>query len=938
MSKAIEKLTDLGQSLWYDNIERRLIENGELERMVTEGEIRGLTSNPSIFNHAIARSNDYDPALVTMAWAGYPAAKIFEQLALEDIREAADLLRGVYDETEGDDGYVSLEVSPHLARDTKATVKEARRLWKLVQRPNLMIKIPATKEGLPAITEAIAAGLNINVTLIFSLKRYLEVIDAYLTGLEQRASSGEAIDQIASVASFFVSRIDTKVDHALEQIIRAENEQAAEAQELLGTIAIANAKMAYRAFKKEFSSQRFEKLQKKGARVQRPLWASTSTKNPAYPETMYVTELVGPQTVNTVPQNTLEAFKEAEPPTRTLDKQIRASQRALRTLAGLGISLEAITDELEVEGVEAFAEAFDALIRTIDSRRMDAIRQLGPLAEAVAARIELLEKDKVARRIHKPDPELWTKKKTGQKEIQNRMGWLKLPESSRKLVPELESFVEEIRATPYTHALLLGMGGSSLAPEVMSLMFGPSIARSGGGGLDLAILDSTEPSQVVEAVRRSPVETTLFIVSSKSGTTSEVHAFMEYFWEKAHHLLREKAADHFIAITDPGTPLEKIARERGFRKVFNADPEVGGRYSALSAFGLVPAALMGINIPRLLDRAMWMQAQCAAGVPAGRNPGLVLGAVLGVAAERGRDKLTFASDPALAPVGSWLEQLIAESSGKEGKGIIPVDGEILDSTRLYGKDRLFVYLRRSGMYADAAKALCQSDFPVLEFNIDSDYDLGAEFYRWEFATAVACTILGVNAFDQPNVQDSKTRTKAKIAYFKEHEEFDEAEPTWTYKGIKAYVSQALGNDFLDDTSNLHAVMDKFVRQGQPGEYYAINGYLPRNPGMEILMARMQSAIRNRTQLATTSGFGPRFLHSTGQLHKGGPNTGIFLVLTAEPEDDLEIPDQEISFATLVYGQALGDFEALDAQNRKVLRIHLPEHRTIHQVIEALEDY
>lgn len=938
MSNSIEKLTELGQSLWYDNIERRLIESGELERMVQDGEIRGLTSNPSIFNNAIAKSQDYDSALVTMAWAGYPAEKIFEQLALEDIRDAADLLRGVYDETDGQDGFVSLEVSPHLARDTKGTVKEAKRLWRLVRRPNLMIKIPATEEGLPAISEAIAAGINVNVTLIFSLARYLEVIEAYLSGLEARLSNGDPIDKIASVASFFVSRIDSKVDSALDAIIRAEGDEAEAAQGIQGQIAIANAKMAYRAFKKEFSSKRFEKLQKKGARVQRPLWASTSTKNPAYPETLYVDELIGPDTVNTVPHNTLEAYKENGDAKRTLDKQIRVSQRALRTLKELGISLDEITETLEIEGVEAFARAYDGLIETIESRRLEAVGQLGPLAEAVADKVKELDKDKAARRIHKHDPELWSRTKKGQKEIENRLGWLKLPESSRKLIPELEAFAEEIRATRYTHALLLGMGGSSLAPEVMSLMFGPSIARSGGGGLDLSILDSTEPTQVVEAVRRSPVEATLYIVSSKSGTTSEVHAFMEYFWGKAYHLMREKAAEHFVAITDPGTPLEKIAKERGFRRIFSADPEVGGRYSALSAFGLVPAAVMGVDIGRLLERAAWMQEQCAASVPAGRNPGLVLGALLGVAAGHGRDKLTFASDPALAPMGSWLEQLIAESSGKQGKGIIPVDGEFLDASRLYGDDRLFVYLSRSGMYADTARELCKNGFPVLDFNINSDYDLGAEFYRWEFATAVACAVLGVNAFDQPNVQDSKTRTKAKIEYFKKHEEFDEEEPAWTYKGIKAYVSEALGKDFLEDTSNLNAVMDKFVQQGEPGEYFAVNAYLPRNPGMEILMARMQSAIRNRTRLATTIGFGPRFLHSTGQLHKGGPNTGIFLVLTSEPEDDLEIPEEEISFSTLVYGQAQGDFEALDAQKRKALRIHLPEHQTIHQVLEALEDY
>lgn len=938
MAKPIERLTQIGQSLWYDNIARRLIENGELERMIVDGEIRGLTSNPSIFNHAIAKSDDYNAALRTMAWAGYTSQQIFEQLALEDIRAAADLLRPIYDQTEGGDGYVSLEVNPHLAYDTDNTLKEAKRLWNLVKRPNLMIKIPATEAGLPAIQKAIAAGINVNITLIFSITRYLEVINAYLAGLEQRVEDKKPINQIASVASFFVSRIDSKVDAELDTIIRKEAPEAEAAQALRGKTAVANAKVAYKEFRKLFGSERFKQLQKNGARVQRPLWASTSTKNPDYPDTLYVDELIGPETINTVPQVTLQAFKDHGTAQRTLDKQIRAARKVLKDLESVGVSLEQVTAELEQEGVEAFAQAYETLLETIEKRRRDAVTQLGDLAAPVANTVRQLEKDQAAKRIAKHDPALWTENKEGQTEIRKRLGWLNLPQTSRKLLPELNKFTEEIRSSGYTHALVLGMGGSSLAPEVMSLMFGPAIAREGGGGLDLAILDSTEPTQVLDAAKHSPVEMTLYIVSSKSGTTAEPNAFLEYFWEKAYSLLRERAGEHFVAITDPGTSLEKIARERGFRRVFLADPDVGGRYSALTAFGLVPAAVMGINVQRLLDHAAKMAQECLPGHPAGRNPGLVLGAVMGTAAQSGIDKLTFASDPSLAPVGSWLEQLIAESSGKEGKGILPVDGEMLDGPQVYGKDRLFVYLRRNGINDQAISRLQTAGYPLLQFDIQSDYALGAEFYRWEYATAVACAVLGVNAFDQPNVQDSKTRTVKKIKYFQKHAAFDEGEPSWTYKGIKGFASRALGKDFFEDTSNLNAVMEKFVTLGKSGDFIAINAYLPRVPGMEVLMGRLQNSLRAHTHLATTLGFGPRFLHSTGQYHKGGPDTGIFLQLTSEPVDDLEIPGEGISFATLVYGQALGDYEALNAQGRRVLRIHMPDHRTLHQMIEALQTY
>jgi transaldolase/glucose-6-phosphate isomerase len=937
MQNNIAILTGLGQSLWYDNIDRRLLNNGELERMITNGEIRGLTSNPSIFNHSISKSHDYDQALTTMAWAGYASQAIFEQVALEDIRAAADLLRPIYDESDGGDGFVSLEVSPKLAHDTDGTLGEARRLWQEVGRPNLMIKIPATRDGIPAIQQAIDEGININITLIFSLTRYLEVMKAYLSGLESRHSRGEAIQSIASVASFFVSRIDTKVDKQLELIIREESPVAAQAQELLGKIAIANARLAYQEFQKLFGSRRFKKLEKQGARVQRPLWASTSTKNPAYPDTLYVDSLIGPHTVNTVPQNTLEAFIDHGDPRETITNDVEQARQAMESLSAVGISMDAVTQELEDEGVKAFADAYEALLRTIEERRRQAVQQLGGLAEIIPGQVKELEEQSAVQRIYAHDPTFWTKTKKDQAEIKKRLGWLDLPRNSQALLPELKAFCEEIGQTSYTHALLLGMGGSSLAPEVMSLMFGPEFKdRSGFGGLDLAILDSTEPSQVQAAVLRAPIENSLFIVSSKSGSTIEVNAFLDYFWEKAQNVVGSQAGEHFIAITDAGTPLDKLAAEYGFRRVFHADKEVGGRYSALSAFGLIPAALMGVDVKHLLERAAWMAAQCAPDVPPGRNPGLVLGAILGAAAVHGRDKLTMAADPSLAPIGSWLEQLIAESSGKKGSGIIPVDGETLEGPEAYGADRLFIHLRRGGVYDQAILNLRSTGNPGLTFEIQDDYDLGAEFFRWEMATAVACGVLKVNAFDQPNVQDSKKRTAAKIATFQKQGDFNESEPAWQYKGIRIYLSKTLGKDFLEDITNLPGVFSKFLNLGMPGNYVAINAYLPRNPGMEVLLARLQTTVRARTHLATTLGFGPRFLHSSGQLHKGGPNTGLFLVITANHQDDMEIPGEELSFANLIRGQSLGDFEALDARRRRVLRVHLPDHHAVHQVIEAIE--
>ena len=365
--KPIEKLHGLGQSIWYDNIERRLLNNGELAAMIGRGEIRGVTSNPSIFHNAIAKSGDYDDALLPLAKTGASKEEIYETLAVEDIRAACDLFCPLYDQTDGGDGYVSLEVSPYLAKDTSGTAADAARLWAWVNRPNLMIKIPATREGLPAITQSIAAGINVNVTLIFSIRRYEEVMAAYLAGLEQRLAAGQSINQVASVASFFISRIDSNIDNRLDAI------GSQKALALKGQIAVSNAKLAYAAYKKAFSGQRWEKLQAAGGRAQRPLWASTSTKNPAYPDTKYIDELIGPNTVNTVPPATLIAFADHGTAALTLEADLAAAQTAMDELAALGISMTEVTQELEDQGVKAFADAFTALLDSVEKRRRAAV-------------------------------------------------------------------------------------------------------------------------------------------------------------------------------------------------------------------------------------------------------------------------------------------------------------------------------------------------------------------------------------------------------------------------------------------------------------------------------------------------------------------------------------------------------------------------------------
>ncbi len=922
MASSIEKLTALGQSLWYDNIERRLLKNGEIAGLISAGDIRGMTSNPSIFNNAIAKSKDYDEGLIPMAWAGYTAVQIYEQLAVEDIRTAADLFLPLYEKSHGEDGYVSLEVSPNLANDTEGTLNDARRLWKLVARPNLMIKIPATLAGLPAIRKAIADGINVNVTLIFSIERYRSVMEAYLAGLEERAKNGQPLEHIASVASFFVSRIDTKVDKMLEEISAKKPEAAT----WMGKLAIANAKLAYHAFREVFETDRFNRLKEKGARYQRPLWASTSTKNPKYADTIYVDTLIGAHTVNTAPPATFVAFRDHGVAKLTVEDDLDGAKKVFDTVEALGIPVAQVTRDLEDEGVHAFADAFQSLLKAVEERRTAALRSLTGLAAPVAKRVERLEKDKFTSRIYAGDAALWTADAKGQAEVKKRLGWLEASQRATDLACEAAVLTDQLVKEGYTHALVLGMGGSSLAPEVMSLVFGVQ-----GKGLNLNILDSTDPAQVREAAARSAVKNTLYIVSSKSGATAEINAFFDYFWKRAQNEVGEKAGAHFIAITDPGTTLEELAQNRRFRKVFHGEPEVGGRYSVLTAFGLVPAALLGVDAARLATHARKMVEQCVQAVPAGRNPALVLGVIVGEAALRGRDKLTIIADSKLASFGAWLEQLLAESSGKEGKGIVPVDGEGLLLPEQYVADRLFVYLRRDGQHDELAAGLLKAGNPLLTFDVGEDYDLGEEFYRWEYATAVACAVLGVNAFDQPDVQDSKDRTKAKIADYGSTGKLDEGNPTWEKDGWRVYVSGFPAAK----AGSVNEWLALLLKQAKTGDYMAVNAYLPRNPHMEDVLGRLRAKLQDMTRLATTLGFGPRFLHSTGQLHKGGANNGLFLQITADAKEDLEIPGQGMGFATLERAQALGDYEALVGRKRRILRLHLPGVEALDKLVEGL---
>lgn len=918
------QMAALGQSPWHDNIRRSLLTSGALRKMVQAGDITGLTSNPTIFEQAIAGSNDYDEQIAVLARAGKSALEIYDALSIDDIRAAADVFATVFRRTGGADGYVSIEVAPNLARDTAATLSEARRLWKAVGRPNLMIKIPATKEGLPAITQALAEGINVNVTLIFSIQRYREVMEAYLSGLEQRAKVRKAIGGIASVASFFVSRVDTLVDKRLDEKSGSLGKvEARRLEALKGQAAIANAKLAYVAFRETFAGERWEKLAAKGARVQRPLWASTSTKNPSYPDVYYVEALIAPDTVDTMPPATVVAYKDHGQPAVRLSTSAPEAGQLVEKLEEIGVHMEDVTAQLEREGVASFAKSFETLLGVVEVRRQSVLLadrqvvELGRSAATAARATAAMARAEFGQRLWRKDSTLWKPNDPAhQAEIKARLGWLDLADQMAAEVAHLTTFAGEIRRAGFTHALLLGMGGSSLAPEVLRATFG--VAK---GYLDLAVLDSTDPAAVLAAEARSDPARTLYIVASKSGGTAEINAFNAHFWTKLKELKGRRAGENFIAITDPGTALEALAKERGFRRVFVNPPDIGGRYSALSLFGLVPAALLGIDVGKLLARARRMAAACGPTVPPVQNPGLHLGAILGALTKSKRDKVTIVTAPRVRTFGYWIEQLIAESTGKDGTGILPVEGEALAKPRAYGLDRLFVYLKLGKDLATerALKVLARAGQPVVTIHLDDVYDLGGEFLRWEVATSAASWVLSVDPFDQPNVQEAKDRTKALLTTLASGGALPKAEAV--------RVGDA---DFA-------AEVQRHLKGVRRNDYVAIMAYLQTTPKREKLLRDLQSVLRDKTGAATTLGYGPRFLHSTGQLHKGGANNGVFIQFVSDDAVDAPVPGEAYSFAELKNAQALGDLEALTARKRRVLRINLGLNieRNLRAVLDVL---
>ncbi len=930
MSTLVDMLS-YGQSYWLDNLARKKITNGEIKKRVTEQGLRGITSNPSIFHKAITGSEDYDDQIKELVAKGCTVREIYDALTIKDVQDACDILKPVYDSSGGTDGFVSLEVSPYLANDRQGSISEAHRLYKRVDRLNCLIKIPGTKEGIQAIEELLYEGVNINVTLLFSIERYAEVAKAYIRAVKRRVEEGKPVDHIVSVASFFLSRIDVLTDQLLSHCITSGNESKLPLPQLLfGKAGTASAKLAYQRFKELFSGAEWESLKSKGANAQRPLWASTSSKDPLYNDVGYVEALIGEDTVNTLPDETIEAFADHGKLAKdAVEKDIDQATKIFEDLKKAGIDIDAITWELEHDGIKKFIEPFDLLMAGLAEKRMKILGDhfstqtisCGALKKEMEAAYKSVDEKQVGARLYRKDPYLWKTDAEQTKMISESMGWLALPDTYTPVAEDIMSFARKIKGESYKHAVLLGMGGSSLCSEVARETYGTT-----DNYLELLVLDNTDPAAILEIEKQIDIEKTLFIVATKSGGTKETLSFFRYFYDVLEKKGKGKTGDNFVAITDAESPLVKTSGEYHFRRVFINPPGIGGRYSVLSDFGLLPMALMGIDIKAIMLAARQMKISCGAEIPAGSNPGISLGIVLGICQRYGRDKVTFVLSSSISSFGYWVEQLLAESTGKEGKGLIPVNGEELGNPEVYGRDRVFIhmYLPSINNVVDEQKlkALETAGHPVVRIRIPDNVTLAGEYYRWEIAVAVAGMVIGVNPFDQPNVEESKKNTNDLLGQWNREGSLKMAEPFLKADDISIYCSKEIRSPANKNNDPIASFLNDFVALAQQGDYIAFLPYFLMTDHRTKVMQAWRQEIRDNQKKATTLLYGPRYLHSTGQLHKGGPATGLYIILVGDEDRNLPIPGENFGFAVLHEAQSLGDFRSLDDKGRRVIRINL----------------
>lgn len=898
---------------WLHYLRRSLIESGELSQMVEDG-LRGLTIDLSVITQTIASSADYDRALDALIAEGTSFDEMPRALLADDVQRAATILHPVYEQSQRLDGFISLPIDPALAHDTVGTVAAVRHLLAEINYPNVMVEIPATAAGIAAIKVLTADGVCTNATLIFSLPTYEAAANAYMEGLAEYMETHSVWRRWpTSLATIRIGAVDCLVD---DWLIR---QHVPDWQRETG---LALARLVYDAYRSIFSSERWLALAKKGGLPQRLLWSDLIPPDFQYPEVRYLAALALPGTVSSLEPVLWHAYNELQPAASPLSWDGTAARTQFKMLAELGLNLDEVANQLQAEGLADLAAGLQKLRQSIRQKREQLedhwqrlTLDLADEDTAVTPHLTRLCDERVMCRIWNHDHTVWQSDAAG---VTDRLAWLHLTPVMRRQIKRLESLTQTLVAEGYTHAFLLGMGGSGLAPQLFADTFTQAAlpARPGlppSPHLQMKVLANTDPVAIAMQAKQIDPARTLFVVVSKSGRTVETMALFKYFYNQvAEAVGPEQAGRHFVAITDPASPLAALAEDFKFRQTFFNPAKITGRFGALAFTGLLPAALAGVNLTMLLDQAQAMACNthgCNCPLEGDNTAGL-LGTVLAVLAMNGRDKLTFITSPALAGFANWVEQLLAESLGKDGRGIVPVVGEPVGPPAVYGSDRAFVYLRLEGDAGQdtAVQSLKDAAFPVVTLHWRDLMDVGGQFFLWQMATAVAAHHLGVNPFSQPYVDQDKARTWEMVQKIMED-----------------------GQLFVPDdglVAGTADVLQEFLARARPDDYIALQVFAPYTPQVDQAVQALRVDLRDRTRLATVVGYGPRCLHTTGQMLMGDRGHGLIVQLLANVVLDVLIPDEAggetagLTFGALKELQALTAARALRAARRRVLRLHL----------------
>ncbi len=943
------RLRDHGQSVWLSYLRRRLLDGGDLQHLIEARALSGIESDLEFLCGALARGNEYGASLRRPMDEGVDVDTIGEHLLAEEARAAAEVLTPLYEQSSGREGFVSIDVVSGRPDDPQSTSAAIHRAVGLIEHPNIMFKVLATDSGFAVLEAMTAEGYHIHVGPLFSVPSVRQAVRAFAGGLRRRTEAGGAAD-VTSAISFGLAPLDIAVDDLLGDLIRDSAHDTSREESLVGSIAVATAKVVCREQRELLQRELGSEVAAPSSPLQRIIWTNTATKNPRFGEFHYIEDLVGPDSGLSLSRSSLEAFHQRGVVAATLGRSVDEATEILAELADVGIDLEDLGRRLEQRANDKLAAARDRFVSTV-GRACEALGANEPTASRVTLGggrwwgaveeipaellpVEVLDDlEELVPRLWCKDPSLWSDEPAEQELIYNRLGWIDLIEPMSFESLPAGRFASRMVDADIEDIVVLGMGGSSLCAEVFRDVFGID---------NVWVLASTIPRVVKRIAEHVDPARTLVVVSSKSGTTLETRVLADYFYFYALATpMLETAGERFVAVTDPGTPLEQAAHERDFQGLWLTPPDVGGRFSAFTHFGVLPMALMELDAGAILESAQRMAASCAAEVPVSLNPAALLGVALHEGFRTGRDKLTFLCDEGLAPFAAWAEQLVAESLGKDGVGLVPIVGEPAGDSGDYGDDRLFVGMEL-GPEPDARlqRLLDQlaPDHPVMRFHLDDRNEIGAELFRWQLGTAVAGALLEINPFDEPDVEASKQRT---IEILDAAGDASAAAPAPVDVGDGWAVFADLERDAelaaRHEGEGLASWLNAHLGRAAVPDYVGLQIFLAADSETRDKLDDIRWILRERLGVATSLGWGPGYLHSTGQLHKGGPDIGVFLLATATDPEDLECPGFDYSFGRLARAQALGDLRALQERGRRVLHLHLDDpDQGLDKLADALE--